>query len=80
MKSHNTKCATQRKVVNYFSCVIPFGGENWMEEIFLLLLKWNKIARTVNMDKGQMTKEYEISDPQTSKKGKNLGRNPVGGY
>jgi len=51
-----------------------------MEEIFLLLLKWNKIARTVNMDKGQMTKEYEISDPQTSKKGKNLGRNPVGGY
>jgi hypothetical protein len=38
-----------------------------MEGIFILLLKWNKIAGTVNMDKGQMTNEYEISDPQISK-------------
>ena len=27
-----------------------------------------------------MTNEYEISDPQTSNKGKNLERNPMGGY
>ena len=32
------------------------------------------------MDKGQMTNDYEISDPQTSKKGKNFGRNPMGRY
>jgi hypothetical protein len=39
-----------------------------------------RLLELCSMEKGQMTNEYEISDPQTSKKGKNLGRYRMGGY
>jgi hypothetical protein len=37
-----------------------------------------RLLELCGVDKGQMTNEYEISEPQTSKKEKNLGRNPMG--